>query len=77
MRARVHRHAAGTAHTQSAAAAMLTYSMLRTASAPCAGRTGVFICILEESSGGNLAMGSRPIPILPSPPSGVSDSDGF
>ena len=29
-------------------------------------------------SGGNLAMGSRPrVPILPSPPSGVSDSDGF
>ena len=28
-------------------------------------------------SGGTLAMGSRPIPILPSPPSGVSDSDGL
>ena len=48
MRARVHRHTAGTAHTRFAAAAMLTYSMLRTPSAPCAGRTGVSMCTPEE-----------------------------
>ena len=48
MRTRVRRRAAGTARTQSAATAMPRCNMLRTPSAPCAGRTGVFICILED-----------------------------
>ena len=51
MRTRVLRRVAGTARTRYAAAAMLTYSVLRTASAPCAGRLGVFTCIPEGVHG--------------------------
>ena len=72
MRTRVHHLAAGTAHTRSAAAAMLTYSMLRTASAPCAGRTGVFICTLEEWS-----PPGWPLPRAPSGPLPATASEPY
>ena len=61
--------AAGTARMRSAAAVMLTYSVLRTASAPCAGRIGAFTCILEE-------WGPPGWP-LPRAPSWATASDGI
>ena len=76
MRARERRHAAGTARTRSAATAMLTYSRLRIADAPCVARQGASTCILEESGG---HPGSRPrVPTPPEPaPLAAPDSDGF
>ena len=47
-RNRMRRRAAGIARTRSAAAAMRPYSVLRTASAPCAAHPGASICTLEE-----------------------------
>ena len=60
MRTRVLRRVAGTARTRYAAAAMLTYSVLRTASAPCAGRLAVSTCIPD-------GVGGRFHPPVPAP----------
>ena len=66
-RTRVRRHAAGTARTRSAAAAMLPYSFLRTAGAPCAAHPGASTCALEEWG----PPGSLPrVPAPPAPPFG-------
>ena len=64
---RVRRHATGTARTRSAAAAMLPYSFLRTAGAPCAAHPGASTCALEEWG----PPGSLPrVPAPPAPPFG-------
>ena len=74
-RTRVHRHAAGTARTRSAAAAMLPYSILRTAGAPCAAHPGASTCTLEEwgPPGGLPRVPAPPAPPFGRPPATASE----